>query len=256
MPSPLISKPDGGYRFLPGIDPYCSGVIAEPGFEIVHVTLQSSLPWFEGLQNARKFLAFRELPIDALCGVELRCPKPHSMGGFVEFNQDYRNLINEWRLPVDGMNPVARTNVAPIVNPPDETMLHAFSFCQPSEIRDCTFVVAGGGELPHRELDSVHIVRRGETSPDAMQEKAECVIRIMQHRLKKLEADQSLLSTIDVYTAHPIQELLSDVILPGLPACTQRGVQWFLTQPPIKEIEFEMDVRGVRQELIVDLPIG
>ncbi|HAD58840.1 MAG TPA: hypothetical protein DCG12_06330 [Planctomycetaceae bacterium] len=256
MSSPLISKPSGGYRFLPGIEPYCSGVIAEPGFEIVHVVLQKALPWFEGLHNARQFLKFRDLPIDALCGVELRCPKPHSMGGFVEFNRDYRNLINDWGLPVDDMNPIARTNVAPVVAPPTETVLYGFSFCQPSEVRERTFVVAGGGELPHRDLDSVHILRRGETSPDAMRQKAECVVRIMQHRLRKLEADLDMLSAIDVYTAHPLQELLEDIILAGLPACAQRGVQWFLTRPPIEEIEFEMDVRGVRQELILDLSMS
>ena len=37
-------NPKGGYRFLPGIEPYSSGVIAEPGFEIVHVTLSSPVP--------------------------------------------------------------------------------------------------------------------------------------------------------------------------------------------------------------------
>ena len=44
----LTDYPDGGYRFLPGIEPYSSGVVAMPGHEIVHATLQSTLPYREG----------------------------------------------------------------------------------------------------------------------------------------------------------------------------------------------------------------
>ena len=34
----------GGYRFLPGIAPFSSGVVAAAGYQIVHVTLRGPIP--------------------------------------------------------------------------------------------------------------------------------------------------------------------------------------------------------------------
>ena len=119
----LISNPQCGYQFLTGIAPYSSGVIADPGHEIVHVTLATPLPWYDGLHAARDHLEQQGLTQKSLCAVELRCPRPHTMGGFVDFNRDYRALLEEWDLLVDKWNPVARTNVAPVDNPPTETLL-------------------------------------------------------------------------------------------------------------------------------------
>src|SRR2546428_6072816 len=40
--------PGGNYRFLPGIAPFSSGVIALPGYQVVHVTLRAPIPWRGG----------------------------------------------------------------------------------------------------------------------------------------------------------------------------------------------------------------
>ena len=53
----LTDCPDGGYRFLPGIEPYSSGVVAMPGHEIVHATLQAALPYREGFALIERHLA-------------------------------------------------------------------------------------------------------------------------------------------------------------------------------------------------------
>lgn len=249
----LTDNPGIGYRFLPGIDPYSSGVIAEPGFEIVHVTLADRMPWADGLQAARRFVERHGLDRKNICAVELRCSTPHSMGGFCDFNTDYRALLEDWGMLVDGINPVARTNVSPVVDPPETTVLHAFSYVRPGDPGRPTFVVAGGGELPHRELDRRHIVRLGETSADAMREKAECVVRIMNHRLRNLGVEERLVSMIDVYTAFPVHQILNDVILSALPTSAAVGIHWHYSRPPIEEIEFEMDMRGVVHELTTDL---
>lgn len=253
MGSRLISNAQGGYQFLPGIAPYSSGVIAAPGHQLVHATLKNPLPWHAGLPAVRKYLEKSGLSRFNLCGVELRCPAPHAMNGFIEFNRDYRDLLEEWDMLVDGANPLARTNVSPVVSPPSETVLHGFSYSVPSELKETTFVVAGGGELPHRDLDDKHIVRFGETSEDALLEKAKCVIEIMKTRLHQLEADERMLSTIDVYTAHPIHRILNDVIIPEITAAARTGVHWYYTRPPVQNIEFEMDMRRVQTEVVVDL---
>lgn len=246
-------NPKGGYRFLPGIEPYSSGVIAESGHEIIHVTLSRPLPWHKGLIAARGYLEWIGHQRHALCGVELRCPEPHTMDGFIDFNREYRGLLEEWDMLVDGENPVARTNVAPVQSPPNETVLHGFSYAVPSQTYDTTFVIAGGGELPTRKLDEQRIVRLGETSDGAMLEKARCVVDIMRTRLEGLGATDGQLTAIDVYTAHDLRESLDKVLLPGLPAAAHLGVRWFYSRPPIRNIEFEMDMRGVRQELVLDL---
>ena len=252
MTGDLIVNQLGGYRFLPGIEPYSCGVAAESGYEIVHATLARMLPWHEGLLAVRKYLEQNGRKRHALCGVELRCPEPHSFDGFGDFNRDYRLLLEEWQLLIDSMNPVARTNVSPVINPPAETMLYAFSYTIPSEQPPPTFVIAGGGELRDGGLGRELIVRVGETSPDAMSEKSQRVVEIMCERLACL-GENDRLSTIDVYTQHPIRDIVSEVIIPAIPAAARRGVNWFLTRPPVQEIEFEMDMRGVRQELLVDL---
>ena len=251
MSKSLTSNPKGGYRFLPGGYPYCSGVVAEPGYEIVHVTLAHPLPWREGLDSVRRSLESIGCERHALCGVELRCPEPFSMEGFIEFNKGYRAVLEEWDMLVDGENPVARTNVAPVSDPPSESLVHGFSYTEPSEMTRPTFVVAGAGELSHRDIEEQHIVRLGETSEDAILEKANCVVEIMRLRLAALGAKEEHLSTIDVYAAHPLQRALAEAVIPGLPAAAGLGVRWFYSRPPVRDIEFEMDMRGVRRDIVL-----
>ena len=123
----LFPNPKGHYHFLEGIEPYSSGAVADSGYEVVHATLRSPLPWQPGFEQIDRHLDREGGDRWALCGVELRCPAPMPMDGFIEFNESYRNLLESWDLLVDGRNPVARTNVSPVIEPPTETLLHGFS---------------------------------------------------------------------------------------------------------------------------------
>ncbi|MCA1554860.1 MAG: hypothetical protein LC737_10815, partial [Chloroflexi bacterium] len=110
-----------------------------------------------------------------VCAIELRSPRQFTFDGFAAFNHNtYRALLDEYDMLVDGINPIARTNVVPELNPPAEPSLYAFSYTAParraSAQRD--FVVAGAGELYEDKLDPQRIVRLTETSDDAMHEKA------------------------------------------------------------------------------------
>jgi len=242
----------GHYHYLQGIAPYSSGVVAADGFEIICATLDQPLPWEPAMLQVRRYLESIGTDRFALCGVQLRCREPHTMEDFVDFNSGYRQLLESWEMMVGEDNPLARTNVSPVVDPPGETMLVGFSYVVPTEEPGRTFVVAGGGELVG-ELDKTRIVRSGETSPEALLEKARCVVTLMQDRLEGLRVLGESLSQVHVYTAHPLQPLLEQVILPGLPAAAQLGVRWFYSRPPVIDIEFEMDMRGVRQERVVAL---
>lgn len=251
MNSNLVVNPKGSYRFLPGIEPYSSGVVAEPDWEIVHAALAHPLPWRDGLTSVRKYLEAAGRSHHALCGVELRCPEPFSMDGFIAFNRRYRAVLEEWDMLVDGVNPVARTNVAPVESAVRESVIYGFSYTIPSDVKRPTFVVAGGGEL-RGALVAKNIVRAGDTTEEAMMEKAQCVVDIMCERLSQL-GNNALVSHIDVYTAHSLTRPLVQVVTRGIPSSASVGLHWFYTRPPILDIEFEMDMRGVVQDIVVDL---
>ena len=246
----LCENKKGQYRFLKGIDPYSCGVIAAPGYEIVHVTFMDAPPWREGFRKAERHLRASGRGRHALCGVELRCPEPHPMKGFLRFNADYRDLLASWDLHVEGLNPVARTNVAPVHDPPGETVMHAFSYtvpCREQESR--TFVIAGAGELREGVLTAGGIVRRGETGSGALREKAAYVARVMADRLAGLGADWDRVTTVDVYTAHPLEGILDEVVLPCVGGAQRHGFRLYRARPPVIEIEFEMDIRGVMRDI-------
>jgi hypothetical protein len=248
-----INHPDGDYRFLPGIAPYSAGVVSTPGFEIVHVTLHRPLPYRRGFDRIERHLGAEGRPRSALCGIELRSPRPFTFDGFAGFNAGYARILEGWGLFVGGVNPVARTNIAPEVDPPPEPVLYGFSYSRPCDPSlPPTLIVAGAGELPEGVLSPQAIVRSGETSPDGIAAKAAFVMDLMEHRLRGLGGDWPAVTAIDVYTVHPIDHLLPEVILRRVGLAAVHGVRWFYSRPPIEGIEFEMDVRGVRAEVRLD----
>ena len=247
----LISNPRGHYHFLRGIEPYSAGVIADPGFEIVHVTLRDQdVDWRNGFDLIEAQLRAAGVERFALCGVELRSPAPFTMQGFISFNEGYCEVLKQWGLYVGGVNPLARTNVAPQYSPPESPALYGFSYVVPTdEPVPPTLVVAGAGELRDGILDERGIVRPGDTCPDAIAEKAALVMKVMEERLHGLGARWDLLNAVDVYTVHPIDGIVEPVVLDRLGPARSRGIHWYRSRPPVIGIEFEMDMRGVRQEL-------
>lgn len=242
----LIPHSKGQYRFLKGIDPYSCGVIAEPGFEIVHVTLNKLVPWREGFDRVHDCVQRAGRERFALCGMELRSPQPFTMDGFVQFNRGYCDVLKEWGVYQDGLNPVARTNVAPAYDPPATPSLHAFSYTRPaSRGARPTFVIAGAGELREGILEPSRIIRSGQTTPDAMAEKSAYVMQVMTDRLRGLGGSWEWVTAVEVYTVHSLDRVLETIILPRLGAAARHGVHWFHSRPPVVDIEFEMDLRGV-----------
>jgi hypothetical protein len=247
----LRDVPAGGYRFLPGIPAFSSGVVAQPGMEIVHATLVAPVPWREGFARIDRHLREAGRPRAALCGIMLRSPAPFTFDGFDGFNQGYRALLGEWGILVDGENPIPRTNVAPIIGAPSEPSLYAFDYTVPGTTAAPTFVVAGAGEMRDRPRGPEGIVRHGETTPDAMREKARFVMAIMQDRMWALGGAWNRITMLDVYTAHPIHGLVEDEILRLAGPAAIHGVRWYPSRPPIQGLEFELDMRGVGRELVL-----
>jgi hypothetical protein len=246
---PLIHQPQGDYLFVPGISPYSCGVVSAPGFEIAHVTFRRPVAYHRIFDLFEQHLKDRGRPKAALCGIELRSPRPFTFNGFAEFNAGYSKTLEDWGLFVDCINPVARTNVAPEVDPPAEPVLFGFSYTRPCDPSlPSTFVVSGAGELPEGVLAHEAIVRVGETSSEAMTQKASFVMDLMETRLHGLGADWSGVTAVDIYTVHALERILPDVILKRIGSAGVLGVRWFFSRPPIVGIEFEMDLRGARSE--------
>jgi hypothetical protein len=246
----LRNSVDGDYQYLPGIPAFSSGVVATQGFEIVHVTLRALVPWREGFARIERHLKDAGRPRTALCGIELRIPGQFTPEGFNTFNDGYRSVLGEWGILRDGgENPIPRTNVSPVAMAPKEASLYAFDYTIPGVTPSPTFIVAGAGEMRDRGRND--IVRRGETSPDAMKEKARFVMTIMGDRLRGLGGDWSRVTALDVYTAYPIQSFLIDELLTPAGPAGIHGVRWFPSRPPVEGLEFELDMRGVGRELVI-----
>ena len=238
----------GHYRFLPGIPPFSSGAVAMPGYQVVHATLRQPVPYRKGFERIDAHLRAEGRPRQALCAIELRIAEQLTPQGFDSFNADYRALLTDWEILLDGENPIARTNVAPLVGAPSEPSLFGFAYTAVGDAGSPTFVVAGSGET---RRDVGGIVRVGETSPDAMREKAQHVVGVMRDRLHGLGADWADVTAINVYTAQPIDSFLADTILRQVGAAAIHGVTWHLSRPPVTDLAFEMDMRGVSRRLFV-----
>ena len=253
----LNDNPLGNYRFLTGIAPYSSGVVAMPGFEIIRVRLLQPLP-IQGpiFKQIAKHLSAVGRPMQALCAMELRIPESLSFEGFKEFNNKYQQRLKEQGLLLGDVNPVARTNIVPAKLELKEPSVYAFSytvvvndgFTRPS------FIVAGAGDLVDQsDLTPSAIFRHNETTADALEEKANLVMKVMQERLSGLRTGWEEVSNISIYTVIPLHTLIVDTILKPIGAAALQGVTWYYSNPPIKGLAYEMDVRGVRKELLMEL---
>ena len=246
-----IENKRGNYSFLKGIAPYSAGAVASPDHEIEHARFRSPLPLRAGFDAVERHLREIGRPKQALCGMELRSPKPFTFQGFADFNGGYVDVLKKWDVLLDGLNPVARTNVAPELEAPAEPSLYGFSYTVPSKGAPPTFVVAGAGELPEGSLDPKDVVRRGDTSPAGLAAKARFVMDLMEGRLHDLGAGWPDVTAAEIYCVHSVCSFLRKEVLTRMGAASLHGAIWHFARPPIVTIEYEMDLRGCRREFVL-----
>ena len=240
--SALVPFADGGFAFLEGVFPYSQGVVALPGFAIERARFARPVPVAEGFRRIAAHLERLARPRTAFCACELRSREPFSFAGFGEFNKGYVAVLQEWGLYRDGRNAVARSNVAPEVEPPAEPSFYAFSYTVPAPGAGRSFVVAGSGEWPEGGRYPEDIVARGDTSEAGMRAKAEWVLDMMQSRMRGLGGfGWQDASAVQVYSAHHFP----------VDAVARRAgstLTWQYCRPPIAGLDYEMDVRAVSVE--------
>jgi hypothetical protein len=240
----------GNYRFLPSVFQYSAGVAALAGHEIRRVRFRGLEPLAHGFARIERIIEQAGRPLTSFCACELRSPAPFSEQGFRAFNEVYVVTLEKWRLFDGKSNPVARSNVCPEIDPPPEPCFHAFSFTVAAAHAAPTFVIAGSAEAQEGQGSySDRTVRPGETSPAAMREKARYVLGEMERRLGLLGFGWADTTAVQAYTVHDIHPFLGDDIVRR--GAARSGLTWHYARPPVRELEYEMDCRGIVEESIV-----
>lgn len=251
----MIHRPEGNFSYLVGSGTYCRGVLADAGFVLVHATFHRVIPVAQAFEAIQHHLESVGRPMAALCGAEVRVPQPLTFEGFGTFNQTYIALLDQYGLRQDGRATMTRTNVAPlpVAIAPSEPGLFAFTYTAPRTRADDrkAFIVSGAGELKDGPPTRESIVRVGETTPDAMREKAEFVMASIEGTLKALGATWGDATHVNLYTAYVEGGYLDEAVFARIGPAAHYGLHWMYSKPPIQEIEFELDVRGTSEELFL-----
>ena len=242
----------GGYRFITHAFQYSGGVAAEPGFAIERARLARMLPLAQGFDAIEAHLKNRGRPPGAFCACELRSPAQFTDAGFVAFNRHYVERLGSWGIFRDEVNPVARSNVCPEIDPPSTPSLYAFCYTMPAEAgyTRTDFVAAGSGEAdgasgPYAD----RIVRRGDTSPDGLREKARFVLDAMERRMGALGRSWSEATATQLYTVFDIYPALAEEFVRR--GATAAGLTWHYARPPVLGVDVEVDVRGLSREIVL-----
>jgi hypothetical protein len=244
----------GNYRFIPAVFQYSSGAAAFSGYEIERVRYDRLTPLAEGFAQAAKYIQAAGRPLTAFCACELRSPAVFTEAGFLAFNQHYVKTLAEWGIFDGTTNPVARSNVCPEIDPPSEPSFYAFSFTRPRQgggtATTPDFVIAGGaearggsGSYPGR------IVRYRDLSPDGLKEKVRFTVREMEGRLAAFDLSWKDTTAVQAYTVHDFHPAMADELVHR--GAVRSGLTWHFARPPVIDLEFEMDCRGVTREMVI-----
>lgn len=247
----------GGYRYARGPFQYSCGVAAEPGFSIERVRFSRPLPLAEGFRAIEAYFEVLGRPFTSFCACELRSPAPFTDQGFIDFNRNYVGTLERWGIFKNDENPVARSNVCPEINPPSEPCFESFCYTVPmsagtggsgTDLKN--FVIAGSGEaLDQPGAYKDKIVRYGETSPEAMWDKARHVLSVMEARMAVLGVGWADATTTQAYTVRDLYPFLAEEIVRR--GAAKAGLTWFYARPPVEGLEYEMDLRGVLVERVL-----
>lgn len=247
----LIDNPKGGFSFVKGIGPFSSGAVANDGFEIVHAVAMPLIKLEDGYGAIERHMREANRPLHAVCGMELRIPKPLTPAGFNEFNQGYLKHLAGWEVQVDGNNPIARTNVAIEISPIAEPALFGFYYTVPSSTKSRTFVLAGAGEVKSMSAGTLQIVSGDDVSASGLTQKTKFVLDRLGEHLAEMKMTWADATAVNLYTVHDAYLVFASTILPAIGTAAHRGITWHYTRPPIDVMQLEIDAHAVMREIVI-----
>jgi len=242
--------PAGNYRFIPGVFQYSGGAAASPGYEVERVRFDKLPPLAEGFGLIAKYIQAAGRPLTAFCACELRSPAAFTDDGFRKFNEHYVKTLAAWGLFDGSVNPVARSNVCPEIDPPAEPSFYAFSFTRPSQHTTPNFVIAGSGEAREGTGSySERTVRYRDLSPDGLKEKVRFVAGAMESRMAEFGFGWKDATATQVYTVHDFHPVSAEELVRR--GAARSGLTWHFARPPVIDLEYEMDCRRVTRETVI-----
>lgn len=236
----------GNYKYIvsPG-GPFSGGVAALPGYALRRVRFARPIPMMDGFAFIKTYLEREGRPVTALAACELRSPAPMTREQFQGFNGEYLKTLHQWGCKAGDINPLARSNLAPITEVPSEAMFFAFTYTVPEAGASGDFLISG---FP--EIKDGGVVGGRDVSLKGLDLKARFVMSTLRERVAALGCDWSKVTGAQIYTVHDIRPLLDTVFAED--KVSQIGLAWYPAWPPVIGMEFEVDVRSVRTELVID----
>ena len=248
----VIDFSAGGYRFIKGVFQYSAGVAAQPGHRLVRVRFREPVPLVDGFKRIEAHIKAAGRPLTSFAACELRSPAPFTEEGFRAFNEVYVVTLETWGIydSRTRINPVARSNVCPEIDKPAAPSFHAFTYTEVENGSHPSFVIAGSGEAQEGHASyRERTIRYRETGPDAMREKAKYVLGEMERRMAALGFTWTDTTAAQVYTVHDLHPFLADDIVKR--GAARHGLTWHFCRPPVVDLEYEMDCRGIESELAI-----
>lgn len=237
----------GGFRFLPG-GQFSNGVAAEPGFALRRLRFLAPLPLAQGLAAAARTIAAAGRPLEALALCELRSPLPLPRDAFLAFNERYLGALRAAGFAAEKPYPIGRSNLAPILSPPSEVLLHAVTFTVPVAGGGQDFFISGKPESRQGVPWEQGIVGGDDVSEAGLLVKAHYVMEELRARMAEIGADPLRISGAQAYTIHPLAPVLHEVL--GAAPMNLGGLTLVPAHPPVTGLAFEVDVRSVSEETI------
>lgn len=217
---------------------------------MVRVRFRQPVALAEGFKRIEQMIRAAGRPPTAFAACELRSPAPFSEAGFRAFNELYVATLQRWGIFDGVVNPVARSNVCPEIAPPTEPSFYAFTYTEATQDAEPSFVVAGSGEAAEGHSNyRDHAIRLGDVSADGIREKAHWVLGEMERRLAAMGFAWKDTTATQLYTVHDIHHVFADEIVRR--GAAAGGLTWHYTRPPVIDLEYEMDCRGVSIERTV-----
>src|SRR5258708_10075249 len=247
-----IEAVNGGYRFMPGVSQYACGIAALAGFGIERISFSNVVPLRQGFEKVAEIIKAAGRPLTAFGACELRSPAPFTEDGFKAFNETYIKTLVEWGVMRDGVNPVARSNVCPEIDPPSEPGFHAFSFTSAALGAPASFVISGSGESVEGKANyRDYTVRLGDISPQGMLEKAKWVLDEMERRMSAFSGDWRQTTAVQLYTIRDVFPFLESEL--GRRGVLRPGLTSHFNRPTVIDLESETECHRVHIERVVEL---
>ncbi|MEO6291285.1 MAG: hypothetical protein ABIO88_01540 [Burkholderiaceae bacterium] len=242
----LIEHRAGNYKVLPSGAAYCSGIIPDPGYEVVRVELNPWLPLDQAYAFIESHLKAAARPVQAFCGIELRVPEPLIFDKWSSFNVPYLVQLRKWGLMHGDFSGVCRSNIALDIHAPTVTSMCAFSYTAPAISTAPTFLLSGQADIGPGNK----IIAEGNVDLQAMQTRTRFTIDTVSDTLGKLGFSWEDTTRIALFHVHEIPDLWGSTLLGAVGESLRRGVLVYRARPPIAGGEVELEARAIRQECV------